>query len=305
MGRCHGHARVLEPQGAGKDGWVQSVLREVAHEGILYDLLRLLAGVVDVGPGPPVAPRHVLLPEGLQALEDLGSAQALLRDLHVDSPPCVDVAARGDRSAVPLEFGWGWLDVSPPAALPTIGQSFTLSRVSPHPGSAYPTPHLPRSSSRHRHCGPVAGHVSSWRGVVFSWTSRTSQRPPHSAAHRREANENGGRERVTSHRIILDTDMGTDVDDALALAFALRHPGIEIVAVTTVSGDTALRGRIAAKLLRLDGSADIEVAAGERRPIGGEGRMAGFGPAGHGVLEEGEEPRISQRGGGGGILESP
>src|SRR4030042_558532 len=130
MGRCHGHDLVAEPQGAGKDGWVQSVLREVAHEGILYDLLRLLAGVVDVGPGPPVAPRHVLLPEGLQALEDLGSAQALLRDLHVDSPPCVDVAARGDRSAVPLELGWGWLDVSPPAALPTIGQSFTLSSVS-------------------------------------------------------------------------------------------------------------------------------------------------------------------------------
>ena len=93
MGRCHGHDLVLEPQGAGKDGWVQSVLREVAHEGILYDLLRLLAGVVDVGPGPPVAPGHVLLSEGLQALEDLGSAQALLRDLHVDSPPCVDVAA--------------------------------------------------------------------------------------------------------------------------------------------------------------------------------------------------------------------
>ena len=100
---------------------------------------------------------------------------------------------------------------------------------------------------------------------------------------------------MTSHRIILDTDMGTDVDDALALAFALRHPGIEIVAVTTVSGDTALRGRIAAKLLRLDGSADIEVAAGERRPIGGEGRMAWFGHEGNGILEEGEEPRISQR----------
>lgn len=64
--------------------------------------------------------------------------------------------------------------------------------------------------------------------------------------------------------IILDTDIGTDVDDALALAFALRHREIELRAVTTVSGDTARRARIAKKLLRLAGRDDIEVAAGER-----------------------------------------
>lgn len=64
--------------------------------------------------------------------------------------------------------------------------------------------------------------------------------------------------------VILDTDMGTDVDDALALAFAVRHPGIDLRAVTTVSGDTARRARIAKKLLLLAGRDDIEVAAGER-----------------------------------------
>lgn len=63
---------------------------------------------------------------------------------------------------------------------------------------------------------------------------------------------------------ILDTDIGTDVDDALALAFALRHPDLDLRAVTTVSGDTVRRARIAKKLLLLAGRDDIEVAAGER-----------------------------------------
>ena len=63
---------------------------------------------------------------------------------------------------------------------------------------------------------------------------------------------------------ILDTDIGTDVDDALALAFALRHPDLDLRAVTTVSGDTVRRARIAKKLLLLAGRDDIEVAAGGR-----------------------------------------
>ena len=61
---------------------------------------------------------------------------------------------------------------------------------------------------------------------------------------------------------ILDTDIGTDVDDALALAFALRCPKLELRAVTTVSGDTVRRARIAKMLLRLAGREDVEVAAG-------------------------------------------
>lgn len=67
--------------------------------------------------------------------------------------------------------------------------------------------------------------------------------------------------------LILDTDIGTDVDDALALAFALRHPGIELRAVTTVSGDTLRRARIAKMLLLLAGRDDVEVAAGVRGEV--------------------------------------
>jgi purine nucleosidase len=98
-----------------------------------------------------------------------------------------------------------------------------------------------------------------------------------------------------ARRIILDTDIGTDVDDALALAFALRHPEIDVAAVTTVSGDTGLRAQIAAKLLQLDGRAGIEIAAGVDQPIGGGGRTLWLGHEGKGIVEEGEELDIARR----------
>lgn len=68
------------------------------------------------------------------------------------------------------------------------------------------------------------------------------------------------------HRIVLDTDMGTDADDALALALALASPEIELVAVTTVAGDTRCRAAIARRLLDLAGRDDVPVFAGERTP---------------------------------------
>jgi len=86
-------------------------------------------------------------------------------------------------------------------------------------------------------------------------------------------------------RIVLDTDIGTDVDDALALALALASPEIELVAVTTVSGDTALRARIAARLLALGGRADVPVYAGCTRPLGGGAGFAWFGHEGDGILD--------------------
>ena len=100
-----------------------------------------------------------------------------------------------------------------------------------------------------------------------------------------------------ARRILLDTDIGTDVDDALALAFALRHPQIELAAVTTVSGDTSRRAQIAAKLIALSGGPPIEVAAGRGEPLAGEGRMFWAGHEGRGLLDEGEDIPISPRDG--------
>jgi purine nucleosidase len=70
--------------------------------------------------------------------------------------------------------------------------------------------------------------------------------------------------------IILDTDIGTDVDDALALTLAVHSPEIDILAVTTVGVDVRLRGRIARKLLRVLGRDEIPVAAGCDRRLNGK-----------------------------------
>ena len=63
-------------------------------------------------------------------------------------------------------------------------------------------------------------------------------------------------------QIILDTDIGTDVDDALALAMLLGSPGADLVGVTCVYGDTVTRARLAARLARLAGRPDLPVFAG-------------------------------------------
>jgi purine nucleosidase len=90
-------------------------------------------------------------------------------------------------------------------------------------------------------------------------------------------------------RIVLDTDIGTDVDDALTLALALASPELELVAVTTVSGDTALRARIAARLLALAGRADVPVHAGCAQPLAAGGGFAQGGHEGEGILDGGPD----------------
>ena len=56
-------------------------------------------------------------------------------------------------------------------------------------------------------------------------------------------------------RLILDTDIGTDVDDAWALALCLASDEIELVGVTLVHADIDLRAKIALKMLKLAGRA--------------------------------------------------
>lgn len=69
--------------------------------------------------------------------------------------------------------------------------------------------------------------------------------------------------------IILDTDIGGDVDDALALAFALSSPEINIVGVTTVNTDPPMRARIARKMLNVYGRPDVPVAPGSKAMFDG------------------------------------
>jgi purine nucleosidase len=63
-------------------------------------------------------------------------------------------------------------------------------------------------------------------------------------------------------RIHLDTDLGSDADDACALAMLLGWPGVELVGVTTAVDPGGRRAGLVAHLLRLAGRDDIPVAAG-------------------------------------------
>ena len=63
-------------------------------------------------------------------------------------------------------------------------------------------------------------------------------------------------------KIILDTDIGDDIDDALALAFAIMSDKIEILGVTTVFRNAEQRAELACCLLETLGRTDIPVYAG-------------------------------------------
>jgi inosine-uridine nucleoside N-ribohydrolase len=89
-------------------------------------------------------------------------------------------------------------------------------------------------------------------------------------------------------RIVLDTDIGSDVDDAIALGLALASPELDLVAVTTVSREPMIRARIARRLLDLAGRPEIPVFAGGALPLGGGDAFVWFGNEGEGILEPGD-----------------
>lgn len=90
--------------------------------------------------------------------------------------------------------------------------------------------------------------------------------------------------------ILLDTDIGTDVDDAFALALVLASPELDLRGVTTVGSEPRTRARIVCRFLSATGRRGIPVAAGAApqpaEDIEKQGRYAN--PAG------GRRPRMSQ-----------
>jgi len=65
--------------------------------------------------------------------------------------------------------------------------------------------------------------------------------------------------------VILDTDIGDDIDDAYALGLVLQSPEIRLLGITTAFGDTGLRARLVERYLGATGRA-IPVAVGIPTP---------------------------------------
>lgn len=67
--------------------------------------------------------------------------------------------------------------------------------------------------------------------------------------------------------VILDTDIGDDIDDALALTFALQSPELDVRAVNTVLQHRERRADLVWKILELYGRTDIPVGMGAEQPL--------------------------------------
>lgn len=92
-------------------------------------------------------------------------------------------------------------------------------------------------------------------------------------------------------RIIIDTDIGTNPDDAVALSLAVRSPELQIEGVTTTYGKVDVRANIARHILKLCGAAHIQVYPGIEESLLRNRTVNWSGMEGEGlVLPEQAEP---------------
>ncbi len=73
----------------------------------------------------------------------------------------------------------------------------------------------------------------------------------------------------TTRPVVLDTDIGTDVDDILALTLLAQAPEMRLVGVTTVYGDTVLRARMVRRVLDQLGLQDVPIGIGASETLTG------------------------------------
>jgi len=85
----------------------------------------------------------------------------------------------------------------------------------------------------------------------------------------------------TPEKVIIDTDIGDDIDDAFAIALALRSPELEILGISTTFGDTEARAKIVDRLLGEAGRTDIPVVAGAPTRTTNVMNQRRYGEGGH------------------------
>lgn len=69
-----------------------------------------------------------------------------------------------------------------------------------------------------------------------------------------------------NHQIWLDTDIGSDIDDALALAFLLNRPDCELLGISTVTEIDNQRAKLASVLCRIAGQ-NVPIHPGARESL--------------------------------------
>ena len=69
-----------------------------------------------------------------------------------------------------------------------------------------------------------------------------------------------------SIKVILDTDIGSDIDDAFCLAYLLAQPKCELLGITTVTGESDKRAMLASVLCKVAGKR-VPIFPGSEEPL--------------------------------------
>ncbi len=76
-----------------------------------------------------------------------------------------------------------------------------------------------------------------------------------------------------AEKILLDTDIGNDIDDAIALTYLLRQERCDLLGITTVTGESHRRAAMASAICRHLGRDDIPIHPGCETPFLGPARQ--------------------------------
>jgi inosine-uridine nucleoside N-ribohydrolase len=104
------------------------------------------------------------------------------------------------------------------------------------------------------------------RTLLFSASMALAALPAHAQNH--EADQ-----------VVIDTDIGDDIDDAFALGYALHTPQFHLLGITTTFGDTQLREHLVLHLLQDAHAPILSVAAGVPTKPGGPFTQAAYAHA--------------------------
>ena len=67
-------------------------------------------------------------------------------------------------------------------------------------------------------------------------------------------------------KVLLDTDIGTDIDDAVCLAYLLMNPQCDLLGITTVTGEAEKRAQLASALCKRAGKS-VPIYVGCENPL--------------------------------------
>ena len=68
-------------------------------------------------------------------------------------------------------------------------------------------------------------------------------------------------------KILLDTDLGNDIDDSVCLAYLLGQKNCDLLGITTVSGEPVIRAMLTSALCKAAGRDDIPIYPGAGNPL--------------------------------------